>query len=262
MEQIYTKKRILEIDFIRGIAFIFMALDHLIYDLGDIFRSQWSIEGNNNFLVKITDIAYHIRQSPIVDILRIALASGLFLIISGIVSNFSRSNIKRGVKLGVVALILSFITWLITIIANVFFNNDINIIIVFGILHSLALCMILTPLINKLNNRILIFIALLVLVIGFSLNGKRFDSPVFLVIFNIIPKGFFSADFYPIIPYIGFYIIGIIIGRIFYKEKKSLFEKDIKIEPINFFGRNALILYFAHQILIFAFLFLIGIIFI
>ena len=46
-------------------------------------------------------------------------------------------------------------------------------------------------------------------------------------------------------------MLGIVVGRTIYKEKKSIFKKEINIQPLSFFGKNALWLYFVHQIVLF-----------
>lgn len=42
-----------------------------------------------------------------------------------------------------------------------------------------------------------------------------------------------------------------VIGRTLYKDKKSIFHKELTIYPLTFFGKNTLWLYFAHQVLLF-----------
>ena len=69
--------------------------------------------------------------------------------------------------------------------------------------------------------------------------------------FNIRPENLSTLDYQPLIPRLGIYMIGMVVGRTVYKNKKSIFKKDIKIEPLNFFGKNCLWLYFVHQVVLF-----------
>jgi len=257
MENIVVKKRIWELDALRGLAFIFMAFDHLTFDLGHMFLSSWSSESPNHFLVKIAELGYDYRQTDISLIFRIAFISGVFLFVSGISANLSKNNLKRGLKLLIIALTLSVGTF---VAAE--FTGSSSIIIYFGILHLLAISMILTPLLKKLNKWLLLVLAVLIIFLGHYFENFNFDSSYLLVPFNITPSSFTTADYYPLFPYLSLYIIGLISGSLIYKDKKSLFKKDLNIIPLNFLGRNALWLYFAHQVLLIVFLYLIGIIFI
>ena len=48
----------------------------------------------------------------------------------------------------------------------------------------------------------------------------------------------------------GQVLVGVFLGKTFYDEKKSLVNKEYKNNFITFIGRNALIIYFLHQVII------------
>jgi uncharacterized membrane protein len=110
--------------------------------------------------------------------------------------------------------------------------------------------MLLTPLLNKLNNYQLIFLG--VLIIGsYFITKNIFVDHLFLLPFNIRPENLSTMDYQPLIPRLGIYMLGMVVGRTIYKEKKSIFKKKRNIQPLTFFGKNALWLYFVHQIVLF-----------
>jgi uncharacterized membrane protein len=70
------------------------------------------------------------------------------------------------------------------------------------------------------------------------------------------------ADYMPLFPWLGVFLIGCVIGRICYKDKKTLFTGRGKVmkaiaRPVEFIGRHSLIIYLVHQPLVYAILFLI-----
>jgi len=59
---------------------------------------------------------------------------------------------------------------------------------------------------------------------------------------------FYSSDYYPLFPYLGIVLLGVFIGKVFYKKKKSLFPFYISgKDPFSFIGRHSLLLYVVHQ---------------
>ena len=78
MEQ--AKQRIELMDAMRGLAVCLMVIHHFLYDLCAFCGAPWWLFTN-----------------PVFDPLHYFFA-GLFILLSGVSSNFSRSNLKRGLK--------------------------------------------------------------------------------------------------------------------------------------------------------------------
>lgn len=245
MNETITTKRIPEIDILRGFAFIMMVFDHFCFDMGWIFKSLYT----NSFLLKVCSWCYNYSLSDDKKIINTFLCWAIFMFVSGISSTLSKNNLKRGIRLLIIATIFSLGTY----IATLYFkqsNPNINYTVYFGILHCLAICMLLTPLLNKLKNYQLIILGVLIIGSYFITNNIKVDH-LFLLPFNIYPKNLSTIDYQPLVPRLGIYMLGMVIGRTVYKNKQSIFKKDIKIQPLNFFGKNTLWLYFVHQVVLF-----------
>ena len=88
------------------------------------------------------------------------------------------------------------------------------------------------------------------------------ENPVFLPIgFDIqnLPN---MADYMPLFPWLGVFLIGCVIGRLCYKEKKTLIPKESRVmtaiaRRVEFIGRHSLIIYLVHQPVIYGLLYVI-----
>ena len=105
------KWRMHMIDEVRGLAVVCMIFYHALYTVGFMFKVKWGVD--------------------IIDKLMPAEPwfAGVFIFISGMACNLSKSNLERGVKLGIIALGVTLVTY---------FRTP-DFLITFGILHMLAI---------------------------------------------------------------------------------------------------------------------------
>lgn len=240
--------RINIIDEVRGALIILVVVYHILYDSAVIFK------------VKELWAAYrtaHILQ-PFLPF--------MFILISGIAFKLSRDNIKRGLFLGVVALAVTAATWLIVP----------QYIVIFGILHFLALMHILCGIVQRFVKEIpakawivicalcaVLFVLTYNIQLGYIGIEGLFTAPLpdalyqsnALMVFGFHTIDFVSADYNPILPWIFLFVIGIFIGKYIQKLPESL--KKPHIRPLAFIGRHTLIIYIAHQPIIYGVLWLI-----
>lgn len=221
-------ERIWEIDFLRGLAIILMVGYHLLFDLG-------AYVGLKRFLGFSTDLftpAWMITQN---------IFAGLFVILSGISSTLTRNNIRRGLKLLAVSLAVTAVTYIF----------DSSSAIWFGILQCLGVSILiygaafakarpsacglwgaaiigLTPLLSLLKKSIVI----------------PFD---WLLPFGLHSPSFSSFDYFPLIPWLGVFLIGAAFGKIVYAERRSRLPWALPSTFVNFAGRYSLWIYLAHQ---------------
>jgi len=233
------QKRIWELDFIRGVAIIGMILTHINYDF----------------------LNYHNKSifPPIAsDVLGFLILYGgaLFLIISGICCCLSKNNLKRGLTLFFVAMGVTYVT----VIYQYMFSPEYTSTIFFGVLHCLSLCMVISHFLMKIpqkkyiTNPILFVLGILIIIAGILLKDNDINLPI--VCGNVIKPWFMTMDYFPLFPYLGWFIIGIVIGRIFYQKGRALIKSEkignfFLIRAFSFVGRHSLIFYLAHQPIIF-----------
>lgn len=247
-----AKDRAWELDFLRGIALIMMLFMHTSWD----FRYEFGVD---IFSYLEADWFWSFVHPVIVV---------LFVGVSGICSTFSRSNVKRGLKILAATLVLNIGTLIIYKVTGI------PCLIIFNVLSVLTCGIFLYALIafieKKTNanpnvaNVIMGLIGLYIVIVGCNIHymDNASDSLFFLPVgFNIAgtPP---MADYMPLFPWLGVFLLGCVIGRTCYKDKKTLFAGKGKVmsavaRPVEFIGRHSLIIYLAHQPVIYALLFVI-----
>jgi len=225
------KSRIEIIDALRGLAVTLMVVHHALYNMAAFLNAPWWVYRN-----------------PVFDVLQ-AFFIGLFIVISGISSRFSRGNVERGSIVIVIAVIITYVTY----------RMDMP--ITFGILHLLGLLMIFYGLTRKLWDRIPAKVApvLYVFLIIASAWARMFLSPSSdnLVIRDILSvlgwrqPGFVSFDYQTILPWVFVFLFGTWAGGYIRDGKFPVWFYSMKVPFFPIVGRNALIVYVLHQPVLF-----------
>lgn len=146
-----------------------------------------------------------------------------------------QKTLKRTVILSLLAMSVTLVTYL--------FIPEFG--ISWGILHFLALASLIG--IFTVRSWYLAFI-LGVLVIVFPYVVSLDITSVFLIPIGFPPWDYVSADYYPLIPWFGYYFIGQGISYIFIRYQ-LLSYLDWQLSEHSFFtflGRNALVIYMIH----------------
>ncbi len=273
------KTRIWELDFIRGFAIVMVVIDHAMYDFAYMF-SGWKTS-SNAFLNSLQQIGYAYMNGPTRAFWRPSFLF-LFFFVSGVCTAFSRDNLIRGLRLFAVAALLSVVTY---------FAQDLlrqNCFILLGVLHCLALITIgyaisdyifrffafLTEKIARKRfsehaKKIVFSVALLALSITFFIINKRYNVPIIEVFssaktiaYNNDWRGLFfyedswwTADYFPLFPYISFFFLGASVSYLLYRKKKSLFPAlDGKWHYVfSYPGRYSLWIYLGGQVVVIGF---------
>ena len=167
---------------------------------------------------------------------------GGFILISGIAARFSRNGFRRGLVVLCAALVVSLV------------SGWVELPIRFGILHLLGVAMILcTGLRGALfpegkEPRLwqpVLFIILFVLTKVWT--DRAMVSAHWLYPLGFRYEGFYSADYYPILPWIFLYALGAWLGGfILPRRDKELFARRFP-PPLTFAGRHSLTIYMLHQ---------------
>lgn len=220
------KGRIWEVDFLRVVAIVLMTIFHFIYDLREF-----------------AGINIDYRDAPWRQIG--TSAALLFMFISGISSGLSRSTVSRGIKVLGYGMIVTVATYIA--IPDIYIR--------FGILHFLGASMILSPVLRRLNNWVLAILAAIIAYNPFS--GLVLNSGILLPL-GIKYRGFASADYYPLVPYLSVFILGILAYKLYYYKKQSFFSFSIENPYLTYISKNSLIIYLIHQPIIIAGLYLLN----
>ncbi|MBA2862373.1 heparan-alpha-glucosaminide N-acetyltransferase [Methanococcus maripaludis] len=224
------KNRYLEIDFVRGIAIILMVISNFVTDL------KYFLGYSENLLFW--------------SIFALFVAS-MFIFISGVSFNISFSKKVASNNLNYKNYFIRFtklftIAILITIITGSFLTSGT---IYFGIIHFLAISGIFGIIFYRFK-KMNLFFAFIFLIIGFLFNGNVLDTP-YLLIFGIMPRNFYTLDYFPIFPWFGIYLLGMNFSEKYYKNGVSRYSFEIFknkfFNKICFLGQNTLFIYIIHQ---------------
>jgi uncharacterized membrane protein len=223
---IIVKKRFEELDFARGMAILLMIAFHLIVDLKDFYsynleylQGFWYVEGK--------------------------LSAVLFIFLCGLSSTLSHNSTRHGITIFIWAMLLTTISYA--------YNADFY--IRFGILHLLGISLLLTPILHSLQKRWLLLVSAVSLFVGLLVSARYIASP-FLFPLGLQTSTFTSLDYYPLFPWYGVFVAGVIAGKQFYARKQPLFSIPFP-KTITWLGRHSLAIYLIHQPILVAFLYII-----
>ncbi|MBE6930342.1 MAG: DUF1624 domain-containing protein [Ruminococcaceae bacterium] len=183
-----SKPRIAGVDSLRGLMLLLMVVTHLAYDL-TLFG--W--------------FPAEIYFSSFIQAL-IALGAGIFILISGAMARFSRSNIRRGVRYLLAGLA-------VTAVTLIFPQNGV---VWFGILHLLGISALLYAVSERFLLRIppqtRMAFCLLALFGSAALTALPVTFPgAWLLGFTHGAPA--MADFFPVLPWLFVYLLGTIAGE-------------------------------------------------
>ncbi len=253
MKQKDLSNRILEIDLLRGICVLLMIFDHFMYDFFGILPSvikEYPLRQDGFREMYLASRRYWNWD---VRVITRYIVIFFFLALTGICCSFSKSNLKRGLKLGVVALGVTLATFVVGQV-----TGSINMTIAFGVLHCIALALIVIGLIEKYLKSKWIYLVLgLVMTAGgghLYLQAEKLyygSENIFLILLkSIVGIAKCGSDCFPFFFFGGQIFLGVFLGKLLYQKKKSLFSWKYHNNPLTFIGRNSLFIYIAHQILL------------
>ena len=225
------KKRIESLDALRGFAVTLMVIHHALYNtMAFLGAPRW------------------VYSNPVFDFLQIIFI-GIFICVSGVSSRFSRSNTERGAIVLVIAVIITYVT----------FRMDMP--IFFGILHVLGIFMMLYGLTQNLLDKIprkaagLIYLALIIVsALARTVLSPSSENPVIRDLLSVLgwwQPGFVSYDYQVILPWIFVFLFGTWAGEYIRERRFPTKFYEMKVPFFPLVGRNALLVYIAHQPILF-----------
>lgn len=226
------KARIWELDAFRGVAILAVILVHLLFDLRYFLGLSL---GYDNAVFQ-----FIMQYGGVV-----------FVVLSGICVTLGRRSLRRGLIVFGCAMAVTLVTE-----AMVWLGLDSGSIVVrFGVLHLLGLCMLLWPLLRRLPTGAMAVLGLVLVVLGYWFRTFQVEA-VWLFPLGLTAPGFSSSDYFPLLPHLGWFLLGAVLGRTAYREKQTLLPRvNAQAAPIRFFswcGRMSLFLYLGHQPVLYA----------
>ena len=246
MNNQHAKVRYSLIDALRGVSLVNMVLYHFLYDVFVIYgvNTRW------------------IFEPPVVIWERYICFS--FIIISGISMNFSSHAYRRGLVINACGLLLTLVT-AVAIPSQVIWFGVLNLI---GC--AMLICQVLRKVLNRLNPMLGAALSFLLFALCYGVPegyagffGLRLISLPdilyelkFTAFLGLPSKGFYSSDYFPLIPWLFLFLFGYFLWRAIAKYKwDRLFT--VKIPLLGAIGRHTLWVYLAHQPLLMGLCFLI-----
>ena len=252
------RRRIPEIDLLRGIALTLMMFHHTIGDLYDIYG--------------VEAVAFQ-HDYWFYDVGR-PLVLAVFLSVSGISSRFSRNGMKRGLRM----VLFSIAATALTIFVDGFADTGI---ILFNVIHVVALSTVAYAFIELMaqkkawipehpavegsdsvegvvSYRPHLFAGLLIILGTLGIFIAPIIEPVlpdwsnnpFLIMLGSAANAY-VLDQMPLFPWIGWFLVGAALGHTLYQPGLALTKEEGTFyrltRPIRFLGRHSLWVYFAHQ---------------
>ena len=228
------KHRIWELDALRGLCILGMLVFHLLYDATELFALlPFSLPP---WLTFIADIGARV-----------------FLLLSGLCVTLGSHPIRRGLTVFGCAMACTLVTWLMYKLG---FAGS-SMVIRFGMLHCLGICMLLWPLLKRLPLWLMGIAGAAIILSGghLAFSDLRVDSH-WLFPLGLRYFGFSSGDYYPLLPGLGWFLLGAVLGNTLYRCQKSLLPQPRTTAFLCYVGQRSLPVYLLHQPLFAAILFL------
>lgn len=235
-------KRVGLIDELRGLSIVLMVVYHTFFDLVYIFGVNIPAF-NSGFL----------------DFLQ-QLFAGLFIVISGVACRYSKNNLKRGALCFGIGMVLTLVTYF-------FMPGEL---ILFGILHFMGVSMMLYGLLHKALDKLAPWLGMAVMaalfiityraqsgfLLGLPLPQALYETS-YLFPLGFPQRGFFSADYFPLLPWVFLFFAGSYLGVYFKEGRMPAFCYKTHLRPLAFVGRNTLVVYVLHQPVVYGILYLV-----
>lgn len=191
--------------------------------------------------------------------------AGMFILVSGVACNLSHNNLKRGGLLLLIAVGVTLVTLLVLPSEAIYF----------GILHLLSVSMLLYAVLRPVIQKIPIAAGVVVTLLLFLLTYGVSDGHIGVLDWVKIPlpsdwyqtkvlfplglrhRQFFSADYFPLLPWLFLFFCGSFLGRLGVEKGFPAFFHPRRSRFFSFLGRHSLVIYLLHQPILYGLLWLI-----
>jgi uncharacterized membrane protein len=174
------------------------------------------------------------------------VTGGTFIFLAGVSLTITHSRSKRmsgfllrGLQILAWGMGITLITWLISREGYVRF----------GILHFFGIAFILAPFFLRFRFiNLILGAALMAIGIYLQVPGIYFDFP-WLLWLGLMPHGFWTMDYWPLLPWFGLFLVGMFCGTLLYPQGNRRFNIPDFTDPVTSAltlpGRHPLVIYLA-----------------
>lgn len=228
-----SKPRIWELDALRGVCILCVIVVHFLFDLSffgglDLTLPAWYV-----FIQEY--------------------GGAIFVVLSGVCVTLGSKSVRRGLIVFACGMLITAVTYGMYRLGM----SGADVVVKFGVLHLLGVCMLVYPAFKKLPPAALAVLGLLIAVTGYAIRGVVVPQH-WLFPLGLTYEGFTSSDYFPLFPQLGYFLIGAAIGKTAYREKKTLLPGSFQKTGIaRFFcwcGRQSLFIYLLHQPIVYGLL--------
>jgi uncharacterized membrane protein len=229
-DYISTHKRFWEIDLLRTVAIVMMITFHVLYLLNYFNIHNTGVPGVHYgfwwWFPRVT--------------------GGTFIFTAGVSLTITYSRSKRtsgfllkGLKIFAWGMGITLLTWLIAP------NEYVR----FGILHFFGIAFILAPFFLRFRFINLILGAALMALGTYLLEQRILVDFPWLLWLGLIPHGFSTLDYWPLLPWFGLFLVGMFFGKILYPQGNRRLDIHEFSNPVTSAltlpGRHPLLIYLA-----------------
>ena len=214
-------KRIDILDAWRSLAIVLMIIYHFLYDLAIFGVITWA----------------QMFSTPLGILQKFICCSFIFL--AGASARFSRSNLRHGIIVIAAGIIVA--------IGGTVGGQTIR----FGVLQLLGWSMVIYHFAAKYLQKIPDLPLAVLSAVAFAFTrwwtGTVITESRWLYPFGLMYRGFFSADYFPLLPWFFLFIIGTVFGGWCIRHRENRLLTASVPAPLTFLGRHSLIIYMLHQ---------------
>lgn len=227
------KSRIWELDALRGVCILCVIVVHFLFDL--------SFFGG----LSLTLPAWYVFLQE--------YGGAIFVVLSGVCVTLGSKSVRRGLIVFACGMLITAVTYGMYRLGM----SGADVVVKFGVLHLLGVCMLVYPAFKKLPPAALTVLGLVIAITGYAIRGIIVPQH-WLFPLGLTYEGFTSSDYFPLFPQLGYFLIGAAIGKTAYREKKTLLPGSFQKTGIaRFFcwcGRQSLFIYLLHQPIVYGLL--------
>lgn len=228
-----SKPRIWELDALRGVCILCVIVVHFLFDLSffgglDLTLPAWYV-----FIQEY--------------------GGAIFVVLSGVCVTLGSKSIRRGLIVFACGMLITAVTYGMYRLGM----SGADVVVKFGVLHLLGVCMLVYPAFKKLPPAALALLGLAIAITGYAIRGVVVPQH-WLFPLGLTYEGFTSSDYFPLFPQLGYFLIGAAIGKTAYREKRTFLPGAFQQTPVaRFFcwcGRQSLFIYLLHQPIVYGLL--------